>query len=92
MRLFIVALSAYMIAMAPASALDASDAMGAWARASTGDKDHLLDQMGGSTTSAFSKSPVRTCLDEAAKLTAHEDLPIAEVFKACAAQASGEKV
>jgi hypothetical protein len=91
MRVF-VALIAYMIALAPASALDASDAMRAWARAQTGDKDRLLDEMFGSTANAFSKSPVRTCLDEAAKLTAHEDLSIAEVFKACAAQASGEKV
>ena len=92
MRLFIVALSAYMIAIAPASALVAEDAMQAWARAPTSEKDRLLEQMGGSTANAFSKSSVRTCLDEAATLTAHEALPITEVFKACAAQASGEKV
>ncbi len=92
MRFFIALASAYMLTTASAAALDAGDAMRAWLSAPASEKDRLLDLLGGASLDGFSKPAVHACLDEAAKLTAHEDLPIAVVFKACAAQASGQKV
>lgn len=77
---------------APALALDGRDAIRAWGAASPADKERLLNQMAGPDLSASTKILTRACLDDVAGLAAHGDLPIAEVFKACAGQAMGQKV
>lgn len=92
MRIVFVGMTALLVAAMPALALGPQDDMGAWNAASSTDKDRLLGQMQKSSGAGAAKEDVLSCLDDAARMTAHSKLLIADVFKACSEQKTGEKI
>lgn len=92
MRIVFVSLTALIVAVMPALALGPQDNMGAWNSASSADKDRFLAQMQKSSDTSKTKDEVLSCLNDAGRMSAHSNLLILDVFKACSEQKAGEKI
>lgn len=80
-----------VLAAGPAQALDALDTMAAWAGASADAKTRLVTEILKRDGREGATASVVKCLDSAAGVPGHADLPIGKVVEACAKE-SGEPV
>ena len=76
-------------AIAPALALQATDTMQVWKKATEAERSTLLEQLLGK--SAAGGAAVAKCMDATSTTPGHADLPIAEVAKACASVGKSEQ-
>ncbi|KQP58148.1 hypothetical protein [Methylobacterium sp. Leaf108] len=71
---------------APALALQPRDTLRDWSAATGADRDRLLQQLEKSSEVGVPREDVLSCLNDAASMTAHADLAIHDVFRACTKQ------
>lgn len=85
MRAFWLAVLAFSVSVlaGPLQALDASDSMGLWRGASADEKTKLVTELLKRDGLESTTSSVVKCLDAAAGVPGHAELPIRQVIKAC---------
>jgi hypothetical protein len=76
----------------PAMALEPQDTLRDWKTASGADRDRVLKQLEDSLGGAAPRKDVLSCLNDAAGMTPHADLRVADVFTACAKQSSEKSI
>ena len=92
MMRYLFASTVLVLLASPAMALESTDTMQAWNAATSSEKKAMFDSMSKSENSRASKDGVVTCIDDAAKMSAHSNLIISEVYKACTEQSVKDNI
>lgn len=92
MMRYLFASTVLVLLATPAMALESTDTMQSWNTATPSDKKALFDRMSKGENARASKDGVVTCIDDAAKMSAHSNLVISEVYKACSEQSVKDNI